>query len=118
MEEFANNQQGPDRDIVLDANKKLTIQPIHGAVQADTKIDAQVTASHANSAPIGNIASDQESTGEVPTAPTAPAPAPEAPLHALPKTAGHVSAIRRKSYRSIIIMGVVIVLLLALLLIR
>ncbi len=118
MEEFANNEPGDNHDGVLDAEKKLTITPIHDQVQVDTEINAQVTASHANSAPIGNIASDQESTGEAPSTPVAPVAAAEAPLHAPAKATKHVSALRPKSYRSIIIMGVIIMLLLALLLIR
>ena len=116
MEEFASNEPGTEADSLLPTEKRLTVQPIHGNLQVDAEGSAQIAASHANSTPIANIASDQESTSEEPTVPVPTAA--EAPLHGPPKVAEHAPPAQRNPYHSIIIMAIIIATLLVLLLIR
>lgn len=118
MEEFTNrNAIGLDKDIILPAEKKVTLQPIHTDVNIDDESDSQIAASHANGMPIGNIAIDSESTSLNDTA--TPVDTPAQSTHTLPPRAPATQqAITHKSYASVIMMAIVIALLLFALLYR
>lgn len=117
MEEFTKNEGGEStNDIILPAEKKLTLEPIHDNVHMDEESDVQIAASHANGSPIGNIASDTETTGETADTQTAVA-APASDEYVAPKKEPRVVA-NRHPYRMVVILAVVVVVLIAILLIR
>lgn len=105
MEEYTNkNDVGLDKDIILPAEKRITLEPIHDDVHVDDESDVQIAASHANGAPIGNISSDYETTGEkTETMPQQGVVSPQV------KRATPSQPKRRVSYVSIVVMAVVIV---------
>lgn len=113
MEEFTRkNNSALDAEIILPAEKKITLQPLHADVAAGDESDVQIATSHANGTPIGNITSDRELTTLEHTEPAAqPAPQPQA--SALPKqpiAPAHTT--RKTALGSVIIMAVIIAVLL------
>ena len=115
MEEYTSrNENERDEDIILPAEKKVTLEPIHDDVHVDDESDIQIAASHANGAPIGNIASDRESTAIDNTAePTLSV------MNDIPRrTHAEQQPKRRKHLRSIFIMAAIIAALLFALLFR
>lgn len=114
MEEFTNkNDVGLDKDVILESEKKITLQPVHDDVQMDDESDIQIAASHANGTPIANIASDRESTN----IDGAETPQPTSAAMRLQPQPTHVTP-RRSHNASIVIMGIIIVILLFVLLYR
>lgn len=110
MEEYTsrNDVTISSNDVILPAEKKITLQPVHVDVHVDDESDVQVAASHANGAPIGNITGDRESTGidNVKT------PTPTATTTVSSQQPATTTPIRHRSYRSIIVMAIIIAILL------
>jgi len=115
MEEYTSRKNiGFDEDIILSAEKKITVEPIHDDVHLDDESDAQIAASHANGSPIGNISGDRESTA---TEDTQPSPEATTPATIVPKPVA-MQTKPRVSYRSIIILSLIVIALLFALLYR
>ncbi len=114
MEEFDNkNSPALNDDVILAAEKRVTLQPIHTDVHVDDENDIRIAASHANGAPIGNISSDRESTiiDENQAATNKPAPLPK-------QSASATTPKRHMPYKAIAAMVLVIAILLFALLYR
>lgn len=115
MEEYTSkNDIGLDKDVLLASEKKITLQPVHDDVHIDDESDVQVAATHANGAPIGNIASDRESTN-ITEAMAEPDTHDRTPLAT---SATGVQHSHHKRYVSVVVMGVVIAALVFALLYR
>lgn len=63
MEEYTNSSSLKDSPANLE-QKRIVLNPIHDSIAPEESNDAQIAASHIVGAPIGNIASDTESTAK------------------------------------------------------